>query len=180
MILFGVSLTSANAQGRRAAITGLAVLIGQGMNLVLLPILGVPAAVLGFIVTTCLLLVPYAREIRNRFGSPVRRSDVLGPLACSCLAAVPALLCRSILPDRDGALAILVTLSVYGVVYVAAAILFRGRGRGGRSLRNARTASPTLEMSASEAPIDPWMGPLEGHASAAPSGAAERQGHAAP
>ena len=90
VLLFGVSLTSANAQGRRVAITGLAVFCGQGLDLLLLPMIGVPAAVIASLVTTTLLLIPYAREVRSRFGMPFRMGDVLTPLACAAVAAVPA------------------------------------------------------------------------------------------
>jgi O-antigen/teichoic acid export membrane protein len=126
VILFGVALTSANAQGRRAAITGLAVLVGQGLNLLLLPVIGVPAAVMGSILTTCMLLIPYAREVRHRFGTSVRPGDVLVPLACSCLAAVPALACRAVLQSRDAPLGLAATLLVYGVGYLAMTLSLRG------------------------------------------------------
>ncbi len=129
VILFGVALTSGNAQGRRAAITGLAVLVGQGMNLLLLPVIGVPEAVLGSIVTTCMLLIPYAREVRHRFGMPVRPRDVIAPLVCSCVAAVPALACQAVLPNRDSHMGLAATLLVYGIAYVSLILVLRRHGR---------------------------------------------------
>lgn len=139
VILFGVSLTSANAQGRRAAITGLAVLVAQGLNVVLLPIIGIPAAVLASILTTCMLLVPYAREISHRFGMPIRRWDVVVPLACSCLAAVPALACRAVLANHSAFLELAATMLVFGVGYLVAIMALQGRRRP--KARSNRVAS---------------------------------------
>jgi O-antigen/teichoic acid export membrane protein len=120
VILFGVSLTSANAQGRRVAITAVAVVFGQGLDLLLLPFIGVPAAVMASIVTTTLLLVPYAREIWRRFGTPIWWRDILVPLGCACAAAVPALGLRVLLGGPDRLLELAAVLSVYGIGYLAA------------------------------------------------------------
>ena len=144
-ILFGVSLTSANAQGRRVAITAVAVVCGQGLDLLLLPFIGVPAAVAASIVTTILLLIPYTREVWQRFGKPIRLSDVLVPLGCACVAAVPALGLRVLLGGPDRPLEFAASMVVYGVGYLAAMLSMPAaqaawrRMRGGPgALANAR------------------------------------------
>lgn len=135
VVLFGLWLSSADAQGRRAAITAVALVVGQGLDLLLLPLVGVQAAVLASIVTTLLLLIPYVREIRGRFGVPVKMADVIAPLACACLAAIPAVGCRVLLGGGDATLVIASMLSVYCLAYVGAML----------GLARARNAMPRRE-----------------------------------
>ena len=84
------------------AITTVAVVYGQGLDILLLPLIGVPAAVAASLVTTTLLLIPYAREVRRRFGEPLQAGYLLRPLACACAAAVPALAFNALVGSSSG------------------------------------------------------------------------------
>ena len=118
VILYGVALTSANAQGLRVLITAVAVVCGQGLNLIFLPLIGVPAAVAASIVTTVLLLIPYAWEVRHRFGGLFRPEDLLAPLAAALVAAIPAVAVTLVL-GNSSILAVGLILVVFGACYFA-------------------------------------------------------------
>jgi O-antigen/teichoic acid export membrane protein len=145
VVLFGVSLSSSNAQGRRAVITGLALVVGQGLNVLLLPRIGVPAAVLASIVTTLMLLIPYGREIHARFGVPVRLMDVMTPLGCSCLAAVPAVGCHVLLGGGAGLLVTAVTLSIYSLIYLGSLMGLAAAQRARRHKRRPGVLAKVLD-----------------------------------
>jgi O-antigen/teichoic acid export membrane protein len=123
VVLLGVSLSSADAQGRRALITGVALVVGQGLDLLLLPIIGVPAAVLASMVTTLMLLIPYLREVQGRLGMPFGPSDLGVPIGCAVFASLPALGCRAVLGGGDQPIANGVAVGVLGATYLAAMLV---------------------------------------------------------
>jgi O-antigen/teichoic acid export membrane protein len=116
-ILLGVTLTSADAQGRRVAITVIAVIFGQGLNIALLPVIGITAAVMASLVTTLSLVIPYALESRRRFGAVARPQDVLSPLFRTGLAALPALGFRVLNSADTSRAGLVVSLIIYTVCY---------------------------------------------------------------
>jgi O-antigen/teichoic acid export membrane protein len=116
-ILLGVTLTSADAQGRRVAITVIAVIFGQGLNIALLPVIGITAAVMASLVTTLCLVVPYALESRHRFGAVVRPQDVLSPLFRTGVAALPALGFRMLNGADTSRAGLVISLVIYAACY---------------------------------------------------------------
>ncbi len=117
VLLYGMSLTSADAQGRRVAVTLVAVVAGQSINVLLLPVIGVPAAVVASLTTTTLLLTQYLRFIGKSFGTPLVAASILRPVVRSIIPAVPALVCAALLPGKPSWQCV-VGLSVYGSVYL--------------------------------------------------------------
>ena len=82
--LFGMTLTSADAQGRRVAASSVALLLVVAIDVVGIPTVGVAAAVVGTLVASVIIAALYAWSVSRRFGStglrPVATSGIVGAM----------------------------------------------------------------------------------------------------
>jgi O-antigen/teichoic acid export membrane protein len=82
--LFGMTLTSSDAQGRRVLAASLALVAVLGIDLVGIPIFGVGAAVAGSLAAAAILFSTYAVSVARRFGSiglrPATTAGIIGSM----------------------------------------------------------------------------------------------------
>ena len=112
-ILFGMTLTSADAQWRRVMAAGSSLVVLTVLDVLLLPVIGIPAALIGMAAATVLVAAVYATGVWRILGT----LSLTGPIARALLAAAVAvgigLAVRAIAPDPLAGIA-------FGVVYLGA------------------------------------------------------------
>jgi O-antigen/teichoic acid export membrane protein len=124
--LFGVTLTSADAQWRRAVAAAIALLAVALVDALLLPRLGIVAAILGVYGATLIVTGLYTFGVARLVGSLSVGSDGVKALAAASAAVLAGLVARSFGSDPVGAF-------VFAVVYVlVVAIIARPEFRSGR------------------------------------------------
>jgi O-antigen/teichoic acid export membrane protein len=97
--LLGTTLTSADAQGRRVAAAGFALVLVAIVDVTLIPRIGIAAPVLGAILASTLISGLYARSVAARFGTlGFRAPDLLAALAAAAAAAAVGLILRPLAP----------------------------------------------------------------------------------
>ena len=114
--LLGITLTTGGAQARRALAVALAAVIVVGLDVVLLPRLGLVAAVIAFIAASATTFGIYFVQVRRHFGLPSIARAATESLACALLAFVAGLALRSVAP---AAVAAPCALGLFGAVYAA-------------------------------------------------------------
>lgn len=116
--LYGTTLTSADAQGRRAAAAAVALAVVVVVNVVGLPHIGVAAPVLGALAAAALLVGIYGRSVVARFGAAgVPRPVALGVAAGLVLATGAGVAAGTVVPSPlDGVVAAGVYVAVIGVI----------------------------------------------------------------
>jgi len=125
--LLGITLTTGGAQARRALAVALAAVIVVGLDLVLLPRLGLVAAVIAFIAASATTFGIYFVQVWRHFGLPPVARAATESLACALLAFVAGLALRSVAP---AAVAAPCALGLFGAVYAAIWLVRRaGPGR---------------------------------------------------
>ncbi|HEY8869165.1 MAG TPA: oligosaccharide flippase family protein [Candidatus Limnocylindrales bacterium] len=111
--LFGVTLTSADAQGRRVVGAALALVAVALTDVVLIPRLGVAGALLGAAAATVILLVIYTANVRPVLGTGLPLAhDAAVALLASAGALGAGMVVRSVASDPLATVA-------FGVAYVA-------------------------------------------------------------
>lgn len=95
--LLGMSLTSADAQGRRVLAAGSALVLVGLVDAIFLPLVGIPAAVVGSFVAAAAVALVYVRSFAARFGRLDITTDVARTVAASALAAAPGALASALL-----------------------------------------------------------------------------------
>ena len=112
--LYGVSLTSADAQGRRLAAVSVGLVLVVLIDAVGLPTVGLVAPVVGAIVGAAIVLTGYGAMLERRFGRGVLVSAGTAPAILGAIGAtVVGLASRTVLPD---AVAAALSAGVYAAV----------------------------------------------------------------
>jgi O-antigen/teichoic acid export membrane protein len=114
--LLGITLTTGGAQAKRALAVALAAVIVVGLDVVLLPRIGLVAAVIAFIAASMTTFTIYFVQVWRNFGRPPFLRSVLTPLGCSAAAFVAGIALRSVAPAVVAAPA---ALALFGAVYGA-------------------------------------------------------------
>lgn len=86
--LFGMTLTSADAQGRRVAASSLALVVVVAIDVVGIPTIGVAAAVAGTLLASVLIAGLYAWSVSRRFGSTGLRPLAMSGIVAAMVAAI--------------------------------------------------------------------------------------------
>lgn len=86
--LFGMTLTSADAQGRRVAAASLALVVVLVIDLVGIPAIGVGAAVVGALAASIVTFSIYAWSVARRFGSAGLRPAVTIAIVGAMIGAI--------------------------------------------------------------------------------------------
>jgi O-antigen/teichoic acid export membrane protein len=114
--LLGITLTTGGAQAKRALAVALAAVIVVGLDVVLLPRIGLVAAVIAFIAASITTFGIYFAQVWRNFGRPPFLRSALTPLGCSAAAFVAGIALRSVAPAVVAAPA---ALALFGAVYGA-------------------------------------------------------------
>jgi O-antigen/teichoic acid export membrane protein len=119
--LYGVALTSADAQGKRVAAAASALVLVVTINVLGIGLIGLAAPVLSAVVASAAVCLIYAIFVRREFGSLGIKMDVwLTLLAASAVAAAAGIGVRLAAPASAGLLFGAATaLSVYAVIVAA-------------------------------------------------------------
>lgn len=112
--LLGIILTTGGAQARRAAAVALAAVIVVGLDVVLLPRIGLVAAVIALMTASVSTFGIYFVQVWRNFGPPPILRSALAPLGCGLVGFVAGLALRSVAP---AALAPPAALALFGAVY---------------------------------------------------------------
>jgi O-antigen/teichoic acid export membrane protein len=98
--MYGVTLTSADAQGRRLAAASAALILVVVVDVVGIPIVGLLAPVVSVLAAATAVFVMYARFVRDRFGTTgLAPSLVLALVAAAGCAVATGLLVRQVSLD---------------------------------------------------------------------------------
>jgi O-antigen/teichoic acid export membrane protein len=119
--LYGVTLTSSDAQGRRLAAASSALVLVVIVDVVGIPIVGLVAPVLSAVGAATIVFAIYARFVRDRFGTTgLNLRLALALVAAAACSVVLGLLVRALAGDVVGAL-------VAALAYLALAALSPAR-----------------------------------------------------
>lgn len=120
--VFGIMLTSGGRQGRRALVLGAAAMVVIGVDSVLLPVLGLPGAVIGAGTAWTVTFTVYLLQARRAFGLPPLVAPALVWAACALVAFGAA----SIVPHVvDAQSAVPLGCVVFCLVYLATSVGMR-------------------------------------------------------
>ena len=111
--LFGVTLTSTDAQGRRVLAVSLALVLTVGLNALLVPRIGITGAVVTTFAAAVVVFAVYRHEVNRRFGSVELARPLVVTAASAVAAALIALVARPVLTEPG-------SLGVFLVAYVLA------------------------------------------------------------
>jgi O-antigen/teichoic acid export membrane protein len=115
--LYGVSLTSADAQGRRLAAVSLGLVLVVAIDALGIPTVGLVAPVIAAIIGATVVLASYGLMLERRFGrAAVVPANVSPALLGAALATAGGLLARLVLPE-------VLAAAVAAILYVAVTAL---------------------------------------------------------
>jgi O-antigen/teichoic acid export membrane protein len=132
--LFGMTLTSSDAQGRRVLAASLALVAVLAIDLVGIPIVGIGAAVAGSLAAAAILFATYAVSVARRFGSIGLRPSTTAAIVGAMVVAIAVGLVLGVIVPQP--LAATAATAVY-VVAIAGGPL-RPMVRGHRPLLESR------------------------------------------
>jgi O-antigen/teichoic acid export membrane protein len=133
--LLGIVLTTGGAQARRALAVALAAALVVGLDVFLLPRIGLVAAVIALMTASVTTFGIYLLQTWRNFGLPPVGRALAEALACAGLAFVVSLALRTVAPTGIAAPA---ALACFGAVYLA---LWMVRRSGPAMLRAGKPES---------------------------------------
>lgn len=122
--VFGVAVTSAGQQGKRARAMAVAVAISLALNIALLPTIGVAGALVAGVagwLANCLLL---GSDVVGRFGRVLSIRDIARPSVIALAACLLGLAIKALVP---GAVGDLVAGAVFGAIVLLSVFDWRRR-----------------------------------------------------
>ena len=114
--LLGIVLTTGGAQARRALAVALAAALVVGLDVILLPRIGLVAAVIAFMTASATTTAIYAAQVWRSFGLPPVMRSALASLGAAVAAFAAGLVLRSVAPSAVAAPA---ALALFGALYAA-------------------------------------------------------------